>query len=251
MCLLIPIRRVQRQVVLEDGIIVADTGPQVITRTFEDVNTENKDCDRNHAGLSDGEELNSSCKLDASVVRSVSRTHTTRKSASKEVNHYHDEERRDITSPEELERAIKSPQELLDRIENEFPEELKGELMFYSSKSKAFVCKDKVNEICRLDCNGNLRTVTTHTRHEAETAEDELPEQHVPSDLPNLAPGHADWPQFGGDVLVLPITQEPCNKNAAHPSSKSGPASKGDFFSLCIKLLKMDVNTFSHAQNQK
>lgn len=223
-------RRVQRQVVLEDGRIVADTGPQVITRTTEDVNTENTEAGRNRADIPEEENDDSLSQSDTSVVRSITETRTTRKSASKEVNHYHDEERREITSPEELVIGMNSPQELLERIDNEFPEEIKGKLMFYSSKSKGLVCKEKVNEISRLDCNGNLRTVTTHTRHEEETTEDELPEQHVPSALPDLgSSGHAEWPQFGDNVLVIPISQKPCYKTAAHPSSKSGSSSNGAF----------------------
>lgn len=213
---------------LEDGRIVADTGPQVITRTFEDVNTDNTDSGRNRADLPEKAPDDPLTKSDKSIVRSISQTRTTRKSASKEVNHYHDEERRDITSPEELEIGMNSPQELLDKIKNEFPENVKGKLMFYSNKSKGLICKEKVDEVSRLDCNGNLRTVTTHTRHEEETTEDELPEQHVPSALPDLSsPSHVEWPRSGDNVLVLPIAKEFGSRTATHPFSKSGSTFNG------------------------
>lgn len=239
---------------LEDGKIVADSGPQVITRTLEDTNTENNDMGKNSAQLLVQGEPDLPCNSDPSVVRSVSRMRTTMKSASKEVNHYHDEERREITNPAELERGIKSPETLLEPIENEFPSEVKGELKFFSSKSKGVVCKEKVNEVSRLDDNGNLRTVTTHTRHEEETEDSELPDQNVPSKLPDLTPDLTQCQRFVGDVVLLPITQEPCIKNSS-PSPKSWSTSNGKFLFFIFEppfMLQRINNCFlSSKQKQK
>jgi hypothetical protein len=155
------------------------------------------------------------------------------------VNHYHDEERREVTSAEELERGIKSPQDLLEKIENEFPDEIRGELMFYSSKSKDLVCQEKVNEVSRLDANGNLCTATTVTHYEEERSEDELPEHHAPRQLPDLdnSNDRVNTPLFDANVRIVPVlTQEPFTKTTTYSFLDSGSSSKlfSDSGELCI-----------------
>ena len=214
----------QRQVVLKDGCVVADTGPQVITRTLDESHTEAGDDEASHPKWSDGEEL-----ADPTIVRSVSRTRRTRRAASKEQRHYHDEERREVTDREELERGVSSPQDLLDQINNNFPDVIKGQLTFFSSKSKEVASQETVKEVSKLDSKGNIRTSTTLTRHQEEVAGDEVPESDV--DVSYLPP----WTQEpepellesvpSSDVFLHPITREPEPASAAHSGLPSALSS--------------------------
>lgn len=177
----------------------------------------------NHAILPDEEDCHS-LPGDDPVVRCSSRTRTTRRSAGKEVNHYHDEVRREITDAVELERGLANPQNLLDKIANEFEVTGKGGLTFYLNKSKEHVTKERVKEVSKLDVNGNIRTETTHTCMEEETTGEELPEQHVSPQLPRLLPPHTSSIEHQTDTgaHVIPVTYEPfSHKNTTTSSSRS------------------------------
>ena len=225
--------RVQRSVVLEDGKIIADTGPQVITRTVEDVVTENAENEGKHPKNDDSDDddqweseddetdiddevynneylqegqTGQSNQIKGSmrrrlkhkkeydedkkgknyvsltsfpIVRRVNHIRRTRKRASREVSHYHDESLKDVTDPEEVQRALTSPETFLHPIDNEFPAEITGKLRFYSRMSKKIKEKDKVSEVSHLDPEGNLRVNTTRSRAIEEVSDEELPESYV------------------------------------------------------------------------
>jgi hypothetical protein len=154
--------RVQRSVVLEDGKIIADTGPQAISRTFEVQDNENVDNERGRGDFP-SEESDSDCDTNEEdeqifeddftsyrnrrrtikddfgdkssgnkhvslkklpIVRRVSNIKRSNKKASREVSHFHHESLRDIMDPEEVERARQTPADFLDKMKNEFPTSL-------------------------------------------------------------------------------------------------------------------------------
>lgn len=212
--------RVQRQVVLKDGEVVADTGPQIISRTLDDCHSEDIESGQNDASLPQNPlALSIPGCGDNNIVRCSSRTRTTRRSAGKEVNHYHDESRREITDAIELQKGLETPEDLLDKIENEFPVTVKGDLTFYSNKSKGYVTKERMNEVSKLDTNGNIRTQSTHTSIEQETTNDEVPEDCVSPQLPNIFPDQT-LPLSSSAVgsIMIPVVREPSFRRQTRPT---------------------------------
>lgn len=241
--------RVQRSVVLEDGKIVADTGPQTITRTFEDQDNDNVENERSKGDFSDNDSdfdtmsqdeeifdnqdenafkrrgikyhVDSDCPKHVSlntlpVVRRVSNIRRKNKKASREVSHFHDEKLRDITDPEEVERALKSPADFLDKIDNEFIDDLSGhKLRFYSQKSKKVKEKDKVSEVSHLDPNGVIRTNTTRCHAIEEVSDEEMPESYANRLIDSIT-------HDGQDYYSLD------NRRRSHSRNRSLPY--GDFY---------------------
>lgn len=207
--------RVQRQVLLEDGKIIADTGPQVISRTIEDSKSEDiektrgKGGERNSSLPSDSEKSTVEeseeseeeiidltrpqivgSPIDGStivaipvksnpVVRKKSSIIKRDKSASKEVLHYSDSTIKDLNKPSDYKAAATNPNSLLEPMENDFLEKIKGKLRFYSNKSKRVKEKDKITEKSRLSEDGKIKVETTHSRATEELSDEELPEQYV------------------------------------------------------------------------
>lgn len=233
--------RVQRQVVLKDGEVIADTGPQIISRTLDDSHCEDVESGQNEASLPQSPELLCLPGIaDDNVVRCSSRTRTTRRSAGKEVNHYHDESRREITDALELQKGLETPQHLLEKIENEFPVEVKGDLTFYSNKSKEYVTKERVNEVSKLDANGNIKTESTHTCLEQETTDDEIPEEFASLHLPQLVTGNTlAFQKSEEGAHIVPVAREPFphleTRTASQPVQL--PGSK-----FCSILLSIESN---------
>lgn len=203
--------RIQRQVLLEDGKIIADSGPQVISRTFEDHKTENEEKTRggnkssnnlinnnqqilypslqyyNYSPSDAAKVIKRSSSLSSPfipldsdpVIRETSTINRTEKSASKEIFHYSDHEIRELTSESDHQTAAESPADLLEPMDNVILNTIKGKLKFYSNKSKKLIQKDKITEKSRLDKDGNIRIQTTQSREEEHFSDEEIPEQYA------------------------------------------------------------------------
>lgn len=204
--------RVQRQVLLEDGKIIADTGPQVISRTFEDSKVEDIEKVRGTGGkentLPKSSEISSEPESEESeeeiidltrphilgpnatgivaipvksnpVVEKKSSIIKRDKSASKEVLHYSDSVIKDLNRPSDYKAAASNPNSLLEPMENDFLDKIKGKLKFYSNKTKKIREKDKINEKSRINPDGKINIETTHSKAIEEFSDEELPEQYV------------------------------------------------------------------------
>ena len=202
--------RIQRQVLLEDGKIIADSGPQVVSRIFEDSKTENEEKTRGgsiphqithpdhpspdhhpissspsspapgHRALSPKQQQQQLIPLESEpVIRETSTISRTEKSASREVFHYSDQEIKELTEASDYAKAQKDPNELLEPMDNVILNAIKGKLKFYSNKSKKLIQKDKITEKARLDQNGHVRIQTIQSREEEHFSDEEVPEQYA------------------------------------------------------------------------
>ncbi|CAL1287257.1 unnamed protein product [Larinioides sclopetarius] len=165
--------RVQRQLVLEDGRIIADSGPQVTTKTKEDVrveeseNTEHKSTGDDAPGP--GYELVPGA---TKVISEKTESNQTMTETKEENRQMHDESIKDLSGEEIHQRTIISPDD--PSFFSPFP----GKLTHYSSRSQKIVDKDEVKEISELK-DGEVSTETTRTHHHEEAYDDEVPEEEA------------------------------------------------------------------------
>ncbi len=169
--------RVQRQIVMEDGKVIADSGPQVTTKTTEDHKSDESE-DVKHRKLGESEVPEEYRKnIGNQVVFEKNTTHNVMREAKEENYQYHDESLRELDGKDIHKRAKENPNELLSKIDNDIPKIPRGKLVHYSSKGRKVNDVDNIQEVSRLDKEGQLKTETTQTQHHEEYEDDEVPEE--------------------------------------------------------------------------
>ncbi|RWS24500.1 uncharacterized protein B4U80_09258 [Leptotrombidium deliense] len=170
--------RVQRQIVMEDGKVIADSGPQITTRTKEDNKVEESE---NTAKKVNGDLSVTpgvgyiAVPQSQNVVNEKSETRNVTREAKQECLKYHDESVKELSGFEVHKKALTDPNELIsidNRVTSEYP---KGKLTHYSSKSRRISDKDEMKEVSKKNRDGNVTTETTRTHHHEEMDDDELP----------------------------------------------------------------------------
>ncbi|KAG8190778.1 hypothetical protein JTE90_005814 [Oedothorax gibbosus] len=173
--------RVQRQLVLEDGRVVADSGPQISTKTKEDVrveeseNTEHKTTGDDPPGP--GYEL---VPGSAKVVSEKTESNQTMTETREENRQMHDENIKDLSGEEIHQRTIIAPDD--PSFGNSFGD-FRGKLTHFSSHTQKIVDKDEVKEVSELK-DGEISTETTRTHHHEEAYDDEVPEEEAEDGIP-------------------------------------------------------------------
>ncbi|XP_049270649.1 LOW QUALITY PROTEIN: uncharacterized protein LOC119390206 [Rhipicephalus sanguineus] len=176
--------RVQRQLVLEDGKVIADTGPQITTRTTEDNKVEESE-DTQHKKTGDEDVPDGYVPVPGSerVVCEKTESHQVTKETKEENMKMHDENFKELRGPEEIHRlAVMVPDE--SPLVGIRPDRFPGKLTHYSSRSRKVTDKDEVKEISE-ERNGEVTKQTTRTHHHEEKDDDEVPEDEAEGkDLP-------------------------------------------------------------------
>ncbi|UYV68393.1 hypothetical protein LAZ67_5004194 [Cordylochernes scorpioides] len=165
--------RVQRQLILEDGKVIADTGPQVTTKTTEDNRTEE----------SENRTLQHKRSLDPGVVSEKTETHQVSKEVKEENMRLHDESFQDMSPSVSIpflsvvredyhERAVLATQEdgLFVPVQRREPR-----LTHYSSRGQKVVDREEVQEVQEV-VGGELTTRTHRTHQHMEQHDDEVPQ---------------------------------------------------------------------------
>lgn len=169
--------RVQRQLILEDGIVVADSGPQVTTKTTEDVRVEETE---NTQHKTTGDDPPGAGYVvvpgSAKVVSEKTESTQTVTETKEENKQLHDENFKDLSGEELHQRIVVAPDNLglvgnIGEPGSEYP----GTLTHFSSRSQKVVDKEEVKEVSELK-DGELTTETTRTHHHEEAYDDEVPE---------------------------------------------------------------------------
>ena len=170
--------RVQRQIIMEDGKVIADSGPQVTTKTTEDQKSDEQE-DTKHRMLGDSDVPEKYRKdIGNQVIAEKTVTHNVTKEAKEENYQYHDESLRELDGPDIHRRAVEDPNKLIS-IENEIPAIPRGKLVHFSAKGRKTNDRDEILEVSRLGKDGLLNTETTQTQYHEEYEDDELPEQQA------------------------------------------------------------------------
>ncbi|XP_015903457.1 serine-rich adhesin for platelets [Parasteatoda tepidariorum] len=168
--------RVQRQLILEDGRVVADSGPQVTTKTKEDNRTEESE-NTEHKTTGDDPPGDGYVMVPGSarVISEKTESNQTVTETKEENRQLHDENIRDLSGEEIHQRTIISPDDpSFGNSFGDFP----GKLTHFSSRSQKIVDKDEVKETSELK-DGEVSTETVRTHHHEEAYDDEVPEEEA------------------------------------------------------------------------
>lgn len=170
--------RVQRQIVMEDGKVIADSGPQVTTRTNEDNNQEEvESTSKKKNGDSNKAPGHGYIRVPGSeqVVSEKVETRSKTREAKQEQLQYHDEGLRELTGFEVHKKALVAPNDLIE-LREELDSGPKGNLTHYSSKTRKTCDKEEIKEIGKLHRDGERTNEVTRTLHHEECDDDEVPE---------------------------------------------------------------------------
>ena len=169
--------RVQRQLVMEDGKVIADSGPQVHTKTKEDnqqeeveSTTKRKNGDTKRVPGHGYICVPGSTQVVSEKVETRSKT----REAKQEEMQYHDEGLRELTGFEVHKKALVSPNDLIELRDDLEPGNPRGNLVHYSSKSRKTCDKDEIKETGKLNPDGELITEMTRTMQHEEIDDDEV-----------------------------------------------------------------------------
>lgn len=173
--------RVSRQLLVEDGKVIADSGPQVTTRIKEDNRVEecNKEKTPKNKGKFDAiENAPEVGESSGRVLGEKKEIQRVSREVREENMQYHDERFKELTGHDVHRRAIHAPHELItitDKGSHSAPP--KGKMVHYSNKGKKFQDTDEILEVAKLAIDGSITKEVKRTRHHEECSEDEKPDE--------------------------------------------------------------------------
>lgn len=177
--------RVSRQLLVEDGKVIADSGPQVTTRIKEDNKVEECEKEKAPKNKSKFDAIESAQEVGDSL--SSGRVLGEKKEIKK-VSHevreenmqYHDERFKELTGHDVHRRALQAPHELItitDKDHHSASSAPRGKMVHYSNKGKKYQDTDEILEVAKLAIDGSITKEVKRTRHHEEQSEDELPDE--------------------------------------------------------------------------
>lgn len=178
--------RVSRQLLVEDGRVIADSGPQVTTRIKEDNKVE--ECEREKApkDRSKFDALKNAPESEYSSGRVLGEKKEIQR-VSREVREenmqYHDERFKELTGQDVHRRAIQAPHELItitDKEHHSHPP--RGKMVHYSNKGKKYQDTDEILEVAKLAIDGSITKEVKRTKHHEEFSDDEKPDEKGEAD---------------------------------------------------------------------
>lgn len=167
--------RVSRQLLVEDGKIIADSGPQVTTRIKEDNKVEECEKEKTPRNKQAFRESLDNVLGEKKEIQRVSRE------VREENMQYHDERFKELTGRDVHQRAIRAPHELMtvqadhDRYAKE--DAPRGKMVHYSNKGKRYQDTDEILTVSKLAIDGSITKEEKRTRHHEEFSDDEKPDE--------------------------------------------------------------------------
>lgn len=180
--------RVSRQLLVEDGKVIADSGPQVFTRIKED--NKEEECEKERQPKHN-KGLTNALEYDSGKVLGEKRQITRVSREVREENlQYHDESLKELTGKDLHKRASKAPHELLTITGKNFStdEPPRGKVVHYSNKGKKYCDTDEVLEVSKLAIDGSVTKEIHRTKQHEEFSEDEKPDESEAEALRKTGP---------------------------------------------------------------
>lgn len=175
--------RVSRQLLVEDGKVIADSGPQVTTRIKEDNKVEECEKEKAPKNKNKFDAISNAPECDSAIGRVLGEKKEIQR-VSREVREenmqYHDERFKELTGHDVHRRAIKAPHELItinDKKDSKYSTPPRGKMVHYSNKGKLYQDTDEILEVAKLAIDGSITKEVKHTHHHEEQREDELPDE--------------------------------------------------------------------------
>ena len=202
--------RVQRHIVMEDGKVIADSGPQVTSRTKEDATTEESEDSKKSippptarppAVLASGHIRVPGTQT---VLDETTSTRSKTKSSRVENAQYHDEDLKELTGFEVHKKAISAPNELISLSEAVAGSAPAGKLVHFSVNGQKVKDVEETKSSTRKDmATGESRTETTKTYHQEVHDEDESPNREgydvVPQNFSNTSRNMTYYQNYSDD----------------------------------------------------
>lgn len=175
--------RVSRQLLVEDGKVIADSGPQVTTRIKEDNKVEECEKEKAPKNKSKFDAISNAPECDIASGRVLGEKKEIQR-VSREVREenmqYHDERFKELSGHDVHRKAIKAPHELItinDKEHAHHSQAPRGKMVHYSNKGKVYQDTDEILEVAKLAIDGSITKEVKHTHHHEEQSEDELPDE--------------------------------------------------------------------------
>lgn len=172
--------RVSHPVILENGKIVSEDGPQVVTCIKEENKLE--ECDEQKEPKFKGSYENLSdtdSKSTERILGEKRQVNRVSRETREENMHYHDNRFRGLTGLDVHERAIKEPHALITITDKEksVVSNPKGKMIHYSNKGKKYHDTDEIMEVAKLAIDGSVTKEVKRTNRHEEFSEDEMPDE--------------------------------------------------------------------------
>lgn len=174
--------RVSRQLLVEDGKVIADSGPQVTTRIKEDNKVEECEKEKTPKNKSkfDAIENAPECESSGRILGEKKEIQRVSREVREENMQYHDERFKELTGHDVHRRAIQAPHELItihDKSGSAHDSAPRGKMVHYSNKGKKYQDTDEILEVAKLAIDGSITKEVKRTKHHEEFSEDEKPDE--------------------------------------------------------------------------
>lgn len=176
--------RVSRQLLVENGKVIADSGPQVTTRIKEDNKVEECEKEKTPKNKSKFEALENapegpegSCS--GRVLGEKKEIQRVSREVREENMQYHDERFKELTGRDVHQKAIKAPHELITINDKHHSSDSapRGKMVHYSNKGKKYKDTDEILEVAKLAIDGSITKEVKRTHNHEEFSEDEKPDE--------------------------------------------------------------------------
>nr|XP_022916300.1 uncharacterized protein LOC111426154 isoform X2 [Onthophagus taurus] len=194
--------RVKRQVVLEDGKVVEDSGPVVTTNTTQDTETQEhhqtelrklgEDDEENHPALKDVDQLDNNSKWVVvpnpdGVVREVKERRVVSREEKEEVKETEDIQHLGDITDEDYLAAVKTGEQDLRRVLRTIDKSgtisTGPRLIRDTNKSKKVTDTEETRQLSSIREDGRIVTETERTTEHEELKDDELPHDAPDKDV--------------------------------------------------------------------
>lgn len=172
--------RVSRQLLVEDGKVIADSGPQVTTRIKEDNKVEECEKEKQPKNKNKFDALESAPEggeCSGRVLGEKKEIQRVSREVREENMQYHDERFKELTGHDVHRRAIQAPHELITITDKDSRSAPRGKMVHYSNKGKQYVDTDEILEVAKLAIDGSITKEVKRTKHHEEFSEDEKPDE--------------------------------------------------------------------------
>lgn len=183
--------RVSRQLLVEDGKVIADSGPQVTTRIKEDNKVEECEKEKAPKNKSKFEALENAPEGESHgrVLGEKKEIQRKTREVREENMQYHDERFKELTGHDVHRRAIQAPHELITITDQKSADSRpRGKMVHYSNKGKKYRDTDEILEVAKLAIDGSITKEVKRTKHHEECSEDEKPDETGEAEMLKHAP---------------------------------------------------------------
>lgn len=178
--------RVSRQLLVEDGRVIADSGPQVTTRIKEDNKLTEREKEKAPKSRASFEALDAAQEVGdgksrGRVLGEKKQVQRKSREVREENMQYHDERFKELSGHDVHRKAIQAPHELITITNDDnatgAASKPRGKMVHYSNKGKKYEDTDEILEVAKLAIDGSITKEVKRTKHHQEIEDDEKPDE--------------------------------------------------------------------------